>query len=303
MATTFRWLMRLFGLLFVLLLLSIVTVYYLAARSLPDYSRSHRVAGLSAPVEVVRDHANVPHIFGQTDADVYFALGFAHAQDRLWQMTMMRRTAQGRLSEQFGPRTLEVDKLIRRLDIYGLATSSVAAQDARTQAALTAYSAGVNSWLRVVNEEALGRGAPEFFLFSSEIAPWQPADSIAIMKLMGLQLATHLDNEVLRARVSLMLPGERLRDIMPDAPGDGIAALPDYAALSPSVRRYAAGSATPRDPLSPFPSPGLAGASNAWAAAPERSAAGGTLLASDPHLGFTAPSIWYLRGSNWPTGR
>jgi penicillin amidase len=96
----------------------------------------------------VRNNDNVPHIFGKTDADVFFALGFAHAQDRLWQMTMLRRTAQGRLSEIFGSRrTVKIDELLRRLDLYGLALQSVAAQDPDHEGALEAYSAGVNAWI------------------------------------------------------------------------------------------------------------------------------------------------------------
>ena len=76
---------------------------------------------LGAPVEIVRDNSNVPHVFGQSDPDVFFGLGYAHAQDRLWQMTTMRRAAQGRLSEVFGTRTIETDKLLRRFDLYRLA--------------------------------------------------------------------------------------------------------------------------------------------------------------------------------------
>ncbi|MGR3756520.1 MAG: penicillin acylase family protein, partial [Tranquillimonas sp.] len=163
-----------------------------------------------------------------------------------------------------------------------------------TRAALSAYSAGVNAWLEQVNQGALGRGAPEFFLFSNEIAPWQPADSLALVKLMALRLSSQMANEVLRARTSLLLPDERVRDILPDAPGPGIAALPEYASLFPDLPRYAAVAPMPDDPLSPFLPPAFAGASNAWAAGPDRSATGGTLLANDPHLQFTAPSIWYL---------
>ncbi len=294
MPTAFRWLLRLFTGLVVLAALAGVLIYWFASRSLPDYSATHRVAGVDATVEIVRDHANVPHIFGASDRDVYFALGFAHAQDRLWQMTMLRRTAQGRLSELFGERTLRIDELLRRLDLYPLAVQSVEVQDAPTRAALIAYANGVNAWLTRVNEDALGRGAPELFLFSNQIAPWQPADSLAIGKLMALQLAGHLSDEVLRARTSLLLPNERVVDILPDAPGPGIAALPKYASLFPDLPRYAEAAPWPPGPLSPAQPRGLAGASNAWAAAPSRSAAGGTLLANDPHLGFSAPSIWYL---------
>ena len=118
---------------------------------------------------------------------------------------MLRRTAQGRLSELFGDRTVKIDELLRRLDLYNLAVQSVAVQDAETTAALEAYAAGVNAWMQKVNEGALGRGAPELFLFSNAIAPWQPADSLAVVKLMGLQLSGHLEEEVLRVRTSLAL--------------------------------------------------------------------------------------------------
>ena len=306
MARVFRWLVRIAGGLILLALIAVVAVYYLLSRSLPDYDKSLTVAGLTAPVEIVRDNANVPHVFGQADTDVFFGLGYAHAQDRLWQMTMLRRTVQGRLSEVFGARTVTIDKLMRRLDLYGAARQSVAVQDARTKAALDAYAAGINARLQEVNDKALGRGAPEMFLFNAPIAPWQPADSIAIVKLMAVQLSSQLENEVLRARTSLALDDDpaRLEDILPLAPGTGIAALPKYAALVPGAQdiRVAALPEQPRDPLSPFVKRAFAGASNAWAAAASRSASGGTLLANDPHLGFTAPSIWYLARMELDTG-
>ncbi|KIN65134.1 Penicillin amidase family protein [Sulfitobacter noctilucicola] len=295
MALIFRWLIRLAAVLIVLCVLTVATVYWLAARSLPDYTDDVSVEGLSAPVEIVRDNANVPHIFGQTDADVFFGLGFAHAQDRMWQMITMRRTAQGRLSEVFGTATLEVDKLMRRFDLYALSVQSVQALDARTTSALEAYAAGVNARLAQINSEALGRGAPEMLLFNAPMAPWRPADSIAITKLLGVQLSGHLAAEVIRARTSLALPDEkRLLDILPDSPGSGIAALPEYAELVPGVSKFANNIPLNPHPLSPFKKQAFAGASNAWAAAPSRSASGGTLLANDPHLGFTAPAVWYL---------
>ena len=294
MLTTFRWLIRLLTAAIGLGLIALLLTYYILSRSLVDYSEDFALRGISAPVEIVRNNNNVPHIFGKTDADEYFALGFAHAQDRLWQMTMLRRTVQGRLSESFGPATVQVDELMRRLDLYGLALASVEAQDAPTRAALEAYSAGVNAWISEVSAGARGRGAPEFLLFSSEIAAWAPADSIAILKLMALQLSGALQNEVLRARTSLLLPAARLADILPDDPSTGIAALPDFASLVPGVVPTFRPLDFAMGPLSPVAAPGMAGASNAWAAMPTRSAAGGSLLANDPHLDLTAPTIWYL---------
>ena len=290
----FRWLVRLATLAIVLGVVVTALFYYVFSRSLPDYDRTVPVAGLGAEVEILRDTANVPHIFGSSDADVYFGLGYAHAQDRLWQMTMLRRTVQGRLSALFGERTLPIDRLMRRLDLYALAQSSVAVQTPETLAALEAYASGVNARLMEINEGALGRGAPEFFLFEPAIAPWTAADSIAVQKLMGLQLAAHLEEEVLRARVSLMLPEPRLADIIPDLPGAGVAALPDYAEIMPGTLPGLKSTRVAMGPLSPAAPRGLGGASNAWAAAPSRSASGGTLLANDPHLGFSAPSFWYL---------
>ena len=292
MFTLFRWLLRgVTGLLAVGLLASMI-LYWFLSRSTVDYSEDFELAGISAPVEIVRNNTAVPHIFGGSDNDVYFALGFVHAQDRLWQMTMLRRTAQGRLSELFGERTLAVDELTRRLDIYGLSLQSVKALDPQTLSALNAYSAGVNAWVDQINTGARGRGAPEFWLFSTDISAWAPADSIAVMKLMALQASEQASAEVLRAELSLLLTADRLADIQPDDPGGAVAALP-YAALIPGA---VPGQTAPVRTawLSPVAEAGMAGASNAWAASAGRSAAGGALLANDPHNALSAPTLWYL---------
>jgi len=307
MGHLFRWLLRIAAGLILLSVMAATLVYYLASQSLPEYGKEIALPGLSAPVEIVRDNANVPHIFGSygaSDEDVYFGLGYSHAQDRLWQMAVMRRTAQGRLSEIFGSRTVETDTYLRRLDIYRLAQQSAAVQSPEAMTALKAYAAGVNARLLEINESALGRGAPEMFLFNMPVAPWQPADSIAIMKLMALQLSGHMKEEILRARTSLALDdAARIKDILPDAPGKGLTTLPEYAELVTGVQQFATAEAIEEDSLLfPVAPRGLAGASNAWAAAPSRSAAGGTLLANDPHLGLSAPGVWYLARLELGTG-
>ncbi|WP_425070463.1 penicillin acylase family protein [Sagittula sp. S175] len=297
MAGLFRWLVRIVTAALILSVVGFILVRHLALRSLPEYDKTRPTDGITADIEIVRDNNAVPHIMALSDRDAFFGLGYVHAQDRLWQMTLLRRTAQGRLSELFGSRTVRTDTLLRRLDLYPLSVASVPHQDPRTLDALEAYSAGVNAYIQEINADALGRGAPEFFLFDAAIAPWQPADSIAIVKLMALQLSGQLGEEVIRARTSLLLDDERrVSDILPDIPGEGIAALPEYASLFPDAElpKYADGSTLQNPFLPATPRRGLAGASNAWAAAPDRSASRGTLLANDPHLGLTAPSIWYL---------
>ncbi len=296
MPVLFRWLLRLFIALSALSIAGFGLAWYLAARSLPDYGRDHVVSGIIGPVEIVRDRNDIPHIFAEHDPDAYFGLGFAHAQDRLWQMTMLRRTAEGRLSELFGRRTLPIDDFMRRLDLLALSQTALAFQGPDAQAALAAYAAGVNAWLNVVRRDALGRGAPEFFLFSRRIRPWRPADSLAILRLMSLRQSGHLNAEILRARASLVLDDARLGDILPDAPGPGSTALPAYGQLFPGLPRFAASGtvvAAP-DPLDPMPARALAGASNIWAAGPMRATTGSTLLANDPHSDLSAPSIWML---------
>ena len=276
--------------------------WYVLSRSLPEYTKTVQLEQLIAPVEIVRDTANVPHIFGKNDHDTLFALGYAHAQDRLWQMTMLRRTAQGRLSELFGEATLPIDMTVRRLAIYSAARQSLSALRPDTLAKLDAYALGVNARLREINESALGRGAPEFFMFSNAISPWTAADSLAIVKLMGIQLSSHLHQEVLRARASLVLEGDRIKDLLPDMPGNSQADLIDFTRLFPDLSPIKTSSAREHSALSPFKPIALAGASNAWAALPGRSATRGTLLANDPHLELTAPSIWYLARLELSTG-
>ena len=304
MAGVFRILLRIAIGSIALVVCAVVVAYYLAARSLPDYDAELELPGALGKIEVVRDTANVPHIFADQDADVFFGLGYVHAQDRLWQMSMMRRTAQGRLSEIFGPDTVHIDTYMRHLDLYSTAVRSLSVQSPETLAALNAYARGVNARLHEINTYARGRGAPEMFLFNAPFATWQPADSLVMLKLMSVTLSSHMTREIRRAKVSLALPDpERIVDILPDHPATATIALPDYASLwDTPMFETALVDASPEHPLNPWKSIEHAGASNAFAAAPARSAAGGTILANDPHLELTAPTIWYLARMELSTG-
>ncbi|MTH80075.1 penicillin acylase family protein [Paracoccus aestuariivivens] len=294
MVTLFRWLVRLTVGLILAGVALIALVWYFAVRSLPDYNATYDVAGISAPVEIVRSTEDVPHIFGKNDHDVFFALGLAHAQDRLFQMNVLRRAAQGRLSEIYGAGALPADDLARRLGLYRNATASVAAQNPDTLAALKAYSQGVNAWIQQVNLGARGRGAPEFFLYPDDISYWEPADSIAILKLLAASSTVQLRREVLRARLSLAAP-ERGQELVA---ATGEPELPSYASLFPDARFAGAERHVMRPDwstgLAGYLSPSLGASANGWAAAANRTAAGGALLANDPHFALTAPGLWYL---------
>ena len=301
MIRLFRILVRIFAGLLVLTCLAALLVYYLLAQSIPDYNRSFEVRGIDGRVEIIRDNHAIPHIFAEAEHDIYFGLGFAHAQDRLWQMLMFRRTVQGRLSELFGEDTLSVDRFMRNLDIYGVAQASVGYQDPEAMRILEAYSRGVNARIAAIRQEALGRGAPELFLFEPDIAPWTPADTLGIMRLLALQLTDKAAMEVLQARLALAVDRERVNDLFPVEQGAPIMALPEFASFFDDPPpggdvEYA------RHPLLPLPEPGFGGASNAFAASASRSANNGTLLATDPHLRLSAPGIWMLARLEFPEG-
>ncbi|MEO0913546.1 MAG: penicillin acylase family protein, partial [Pseudomonadota bacterium] len=183
--------------------------------------------------------------------------------------------------------------LMRALSLYDLSLEAAELQSPRIKGELQAYSDGVNAYLDLIQSEALGRGAPEFFLFSPTIAPWTPADSISIQKLMAFQLSDMAEREVLRAELSLRLPPERIADILPE-PKDAVIALPDYASLFPGAQFADARPRAPHHPLNPQMPLGATGASNAFAADTTRTAANAPLLANDPHLALYAPSFWML---------
>ena len=172
----------LLGLIAVLSAIGVGGVIYL--RSLPQMNGSVALAGLEAPVEVIRDSNAVPHIFAESAADAYFALGFVHAQDRLWQMEFTRRLGAGRLAEVLGEPTLKFDRWLRTLGLYRLAEANYDRLSPEVRAAYNAYAAGVNAWLKTHS----GPLPVEFLLLGIEPEPWRPADSLVWGRLMAIRL-------------------------------------------------------------------------------------------------------------------
>ena len=249
------------------------------------------IAGLSAPVEVVRDKEGVPHIFAKSEEDLYSALGFVHAQDRLWQMEMLRRTGQGRLSEIFGERTFPTDVFLRTLDLYGHAERSLRLLPPAALRTLEAYARGVNAFI----DRSVGwlepRLPPEFLLLRHRPEPWQVADSVLAIKMMALQLSTNLNFEMMRLTFAAQGLGPAdIEDLMPPDAEDRPPALPTVSDLYPLYRP-----GTPRKQAALEVDDLIgSGASNNWVVAGSRTKSGKPLLANDPHLRLTAPSIWYL---------
>ena len=294
MSILLKWLSRAVFSFFLFASAVAIVSYSLASRSLPKYNKTLVTDKIKNNVEIIRDSSNIPHIFSADDQDAFFALGYTHAQDRFWQLNILRRSAQGRLSEIFGQKTFELDDFIRRMDLYNLARSSEQHQSEQTKSFLKAYSNGVNARVKEINEKALGRGSPEMFLYPNEFSFWQPADSIAIFKLLSLKMSGQIDAEITYAKALLAVENkEMLSALLPDAPGDPISKLQNAAQSSSSFPHYSKNKESLAD-LFTLPSFELAGASNVFGATKERSAAGGPLLANDPHFELSVPSLFYL---------
>jgi penicillin amidase len=243
------------------------------------------LAGLALDVEVIRDHAGVPHIYAATEGDLYFALGYVHAQDRLWHLELNRRLALGRLSEIFGETTLTVDRFARRLGLVHVAKAELAALDPFYRALADAYAAGINAFLTVHR----ARLPLEFRLLRFRPEPWDPSDTLAIGKMLAWLLSTNWDTEWFRAQLVERLGPEIAAELEPGYPAGHPLTVPpgmSYGGLNVSLLEEFQAAQRELGLLS-------SAMSNAWAIAPSRSATGAAILASDPHLRPQMPSLWY----------
>jgi penicillin G amidase len=270
--------------LLVIILVTPLVGWLWLRRSLPQVNGKDTVAGLSGAVEIVRDSHGIPYIYGKTDHDAFFALGYVHAQDRLWQMEMQRRIGAGRLSEVLGDATIETDQFLRTLGTYRAAEASWPALAPEAQAALQAYADGVNAFL------AEGHPLPpEFVILGFKPEPWKPADSLVWAKMMSWNLGDTYSDDLLRGQMTAALGPERAAQLMPGYPAGAPIILPPDA-MTIELRKV---DNVLRETL------GLgdkSNGSNNWVVNGTRTASGKPLLANDPHLGAQIPSIWYLAG-------
>lgn len=261
------------------------------------------IAGLGAPVEVWRDSLGVPHLWARDEADLFRALGYVHAQDRLFQMEMFRRMADGRLSEILGGRMVETDKFLRTVGLGRAAGESERRLSPDERRLLQAYADGVNAWIGGHR----GPLPPEFVTLRFAPEPWTVRNSLSIGKIMAWDLADFdlgLDLQAAVARV-----GEALgRDLYPTSDdtvltivgadgqwkGKG-AASP--APASPAPRTVAGAvprARIPAEALALLEGASIAHASNSWVVGGSRTRSGKPIVANDTHLALRTPSIWYL---------
>ncbi len=256
------------------------------------------LAGAPGAAQIVRDENGVAHIFGESDDAVFYALGYTHASERFFQMDLVRRYVRGRLSEMFGPDYVRADARTRTLGYARLSETLQATMSDETRAAVDAYVAGVNARL------AEGAVAPEYAILRQAPAPWTVTDSAAVMISFADDLAAGRGSDVERARLRDLLDEAQLEQFLAGYPDWGPTTLKDEdvrAAFADIQSQELAppGGAPRSDALAqPDNLPG----SNAWVVSADRSETGAPLLANDPHLGLSTPSIWYYVRLNLESG-
>ena len=316
---------------------AVVSVY--AMHSLPKLSGQTTLAGLSAGVSVRRDQADVTHILATQPLDAYRALGMVHAQERPWQLALNRRVMHGTLSEVFGPVSLPVDKLMRTLGIAQAAQAQWAGLPPDAKEVLQAYADGINAHMA----SGAQADSPEFKLLGLKPQAqatkgefWTPQDSVGWALMMALDLGGNWGTEFARFSSAQAVDTAALWQLFPPYAGEAPASATDLAALYRSLGVYATPAQAAKaseagannsmlasengkfdsEKTDPASSPvaslqqwadGLGHVegkgSNNWVVAGQASASGQPLLANDPHLGLSAPAIWYFARLQSPAGQ
>ena len=321
-----------YGLLALLVLLLAAAAVYVA-RSFPTMDGELKTLGLEQAVSIERDQADVTHIRAQTDHDAWFGIGYVHAQERGWQLEFNRRVMHGELSEVFGEATLETDKLMRTLGIMRAAQIQWDGLPTETQTALRAYSQGINAFYANTSQalppEFHVLGVKPGGASAVSGLAWTPQDSVGWLIMMALDLGGNWSNEFARLNAAQVLNTQQLWQLLPPYEGEQPASKVDFARLykglgvyrnaptqasAPDIAPTTAPAALKTSALSTGMWDSLVTAqikpwaddftrnvgnvegvgSNNWVVAGSHTTSGKPLLANDPHLGLSAPAIWYF---------
>ena len=271
-----------------------LTPEQLKSIGLPQIEGSLPASGLDGQVTIIRDRWGCSHIDAKTEHDAWFAQGFCHAQDRLWQLERTRRFARGTLSEILGEPLIPIDKYYRRLGIHRVADRDWPLLTEEARAILQAFSDGVNAAITSMRELP-----PEFKVLDLQPEPWAPADSIAVWKVIFLTQTIDYNSKILRAAIVRELGPQALAILGPEYPEEAPVACP------PGSKGKALGKELDKlialvNQLAPISAP--EGGSNNWAVDGHLSASGKPLLAGDPHAFIQIAPVWYqnhLKTPNW----
>lgn len=323
---TFLRVVAVIGLVLVLILGGVVLfAWHSVKASFPTTSGTVTVPGLAQKVTVIRNDLGIPQIYADNLADLFFAQGYVHAQDRFWEMDVRRHITSGRLSEMFGASQVPTDSFLRTLGWRRIAEQEVSMLSDRSKTILDSYSKGVNAYLADHQGDQLSLEYVVLGLQNPDYTPepWQPADSVAWLKALAWDLRGNMDEEIYRAVMSASVGIDQTEKLFPAYPfathrpiveagavvngvfdanataGTGGAVAPAATvAAAPALRATSIASHTLDQWLGKV-GPGIG--SNSWVISGEKSSTGRPLLANDPHLAPMMPSLWYQSGLHCTT--
>jgi penicillin G amidase len=294
-----RWLKITIGVivsLIIVLVVGEIVVYRMLKSSLPDYNQNVSSQYISADIQVYRDSMAIPYIKAKTDEDVAFALGYVHAQERMFTMDLARRAGAGRLSEIFGPETIPFDEMFRTVGIKRMAEMIEKKMDRHSLKILDAYSNGVNLYLN----KAKGTLPVEFDILNYSPYKWRPLDCLIMGRMMAWELNISWWTDIVFTELVQELGEEKVKEILPDYPENAPYVIPPELKKLPMISNNFID--TDRRFRKFFGIEGTHIGSNNWVVNSKMSSSGAPIIANDPHLGYSAPGKWYaavVRSNNW----
>ena len=268
--------------------------FYLSYQSLPNYSKNLFSSNIKSKILIKTDLHAVPHITGVNNEETFFGLGYVHAQERLWQMNYLKRLSQGRLSEINGPETVLLDTFMKSLDLQKLSKKIYQNLPTNLKQVLSSYSQGVNFRLKEIQDQGLGRGAPEFFFHPPEVTPWSPIDSLAILKFIEFMSSNKALVEI--ELTSLLFSNtveKKLNHLISDSAS--LRAKLNEVSSKLKKQKFSKSKQQSNSHYSNFFTPLSAGFhSNIFAANSNRTASKKSLLSANLFLPLSSPTLWML---------
>jgi penicillin G amidase len=283
---------RVFAGVLILIVLILMAGYFLLTNikkvAIPDYNKSVQISGLTGEVTILRDTFGIPHIYAENEKDLYRAVGFAMAQDRLWQMDLLRRVTQGRLSEILGNKMAETDLLMRALRIQEKSEKLLAGASPEIIEALEAFAEGVNEYIR------FNPLPPEFKILSYHPEFWQPVHSYNLIGYMSWDLTSGWSEEFMLNQLKAVVSKDQILDLIPDMKNHKTAIFPFFNSPEIKISETLLTASANLEKLGVQ----IFSGSNNWAVSGKKSKTGHPLLANDAHLKFMSPGIWYQLHQN-----
>lgn len=272
-------------LLIIILIAGFFFIRNIARKSLPDYNQDVALEGLTGEVTVIRDSYAVPSVFAESEDDLYRAVGYVMAQDRLWQMDLLRRATAGRLSEIFGEDLVETDHLMRALSLPEKSAMVLQNTEPEVINALEAFADGVNQFI----DRNKNKLPPEFSILGYQPERWRPEHSVNLTGYMAWDLNTGWSTEIILHKLRDILDEDKFRELIPDQNLHSRYIYPEHMLTKIELRSLLLDKSVKLREL------GLEvfSGSNNWAVSGEKSTTGKPVFANDMHLGLFAPGIWY----------